>query len=260
MADGDIDPITLEVIKNALASVADEMALVVMRSSYSPVVRDTMDYSTALCDRPGQVRRAGPHARRPARQLPHRDAAHRRGARGRRAAPGDVFISNDPYGSGGQHLPDIFVIKPVFLDGRIEGYAATIAHHSDVGGLAPGSVAVHATEIYQEGLRMPLLKLYEAGEPNATLLAILERNTRQPVEVLGDLRAQVAACAAGERGLLEIARALRRGRDAPLRRRAAGAGRAPDARRDRAAPGRRVRASRTTSTATATRPRPSAST
>ena len=76
--------------------------------------------------------------------------------RRRPAQPGDVYISNDPYGSGGQHLPDIYVIKPIFVDGDLEGWAATMAHHSDVGGIAPGSVAVHATEIYQEGLRIPL--------------------------------------------------------------------------------------------------------
>ena len=144
------------------------------------------------------------------------------------------------------------MIKPVFLDGGLEGYAATMAHHSDVGGITPGSVAVHATEIYQEGLRIPLLKLYEAGRENATLFGIIERNTRQPVEVLGDLRAQVAACPAGERGLLEILGRYGTRRDAPLHGRAAGAGRAPDARRDRRAPGRRRTPSRTASTATAT--------
>ncbi|MEA2246243.1 MAG: N-methylhydantoinase, partial [Solirubrobacteraceae bacterium] len=203
MAPEPIDPITLEVINNGLAAVADEMALVVMRSSYSPVVRDTMDYSTALCDRRGQVVAQGLTLAVQLGSFPtvmdhllaeHADAAE----------PGDVFISNDPYGSGGQHLPDIFVIKPVFLNGTIEGWAATIAHHSDIGGIAPGSVAVHATEIYQEGLRMPLLKLYEAGRPNHTLFRVLESNTRQPVEVLGDVRAQLAACAAGERGLVDI--------------------------------------------------------
>ncbi len=203
MADGAIDPITLEVIKNALASVADEMALVIMRSSYSPVVRDTMDYSTALCDRRGEVIAQGLTL---AVQLGSFPTVMQRIVESfaADAKPGDAFICNDPYGSGGQHLPDIFVIKPVFVDGRIEAYAATIAHHCDVGGLTPGSVAVHATEIYQEGIRMPLLKLYDGGELNQTLIAILERNTRQPVEVLGDLRAQVAACAAGERGLLDI--------------------------------------------------------
>ena len=83
------------------------------------------------------------------------------------------------------------------MDGTLEGYAATMAHHSDVGGLTPGSLAIHATEIYQEGLRIPMLKLYEGGEKNETLFRIIEKNTRQPIQVLGDLRAQLAACRAG---------------------------------------------------------------
>jgi N-methylhydantoinase B len=199
------DPLTLEVIKNALASIADEMALMVMRSAYSPVVRDTMDYSTALCDRHGQVIAQGLTL---AVQLGTFPTAMRHVLEefGDSAQPGDVYLTNDPYGAGGQHLPDIYVVKPIFVDGDLEGWAATMAHHSDVGGIAPGSVAVHASEIYQEGLRMPLLKLFDAGEENTTLFRVIEKNTRQPVHVLGDLRAQVAACRAGERGLAEIVR------------------------------------------------------
>jgi N-methylhydantoinase B len=200
-----IDPITFEVVSNALSTTADEMALTIMRSAYSQVVRDTMDYSTALCDRNGAVIAQGltlavqlgafPDAMRNLMQQ-FGDAMH----------PGDVFIFNDPYGAGGQHLPDIYIIKPIFLNGSLEGYAATMAHHCDVGGLTPGSVAIHATEIFQEGLRLPIVKLYERGEPNSTAFRIIERNTRQPVQVIGDLKAQVAACAAGERGLLELLR------------------------------------------------------
>jgi N-methylhydantoinase B len=206
--DTKVDPITLEVVKNALASTADEMALVIMRSAYSPVVRDTMDYSTALCDRNGRVVAQGLTL---AVQLGTFPTAMRHVLEefGETAQPGDIYITNDPYGYGGQHLPDIYVIKPIFVDGELEGYAATMAHHSDVGGIAPGSVAVHATEIYQEGLRIPLLKLHDAGRENATLMRVIEKNTRQPVHVLGDLRAQVSACGAGERGLTSIVQRYR---------------------------------------------------
>ncbi len=197
------DPLTLEVIKNALSSVADEMALMVMRSAYSPVVRDSMDYSTALCDRHGRVVAQGLTLAVQLGTFP--TAMHYVLAEyGDSCRPGDVYITNDPYGYGGQHLPDIYLIKPIFVDDRLEGWAATMAHHSDVGGIAPGSIAVHATEIYQEGLRMPLLKLYDAGEENSTLIRLIEKNTRQPTQVIGDLRAQLAACRAGERGLVEI--------------------------------------------------------
>ena len=198
-----IDPVTLEVVKNALASVADEMALVVMRSAYSPVVRDTMDYSTALCDRDGELVAQGLTLAVQLGTFPT-IMRHVREHFGEDVQPGDVFLANDPYGFGGQHLPDMYVIQPIFHEGELEGYAATMAHHVDVGGLTPGSIAVHATEIYQEGLRLPLLKLYEAGRENETVMRIIEKNTRQPIEVIGDLRAQIAACRAGERGLIEI--------------------------------------------------------
>ena len=197
------DPLTLEVIQNALASVADEMALMVMRSAYSPVVRDTMDYSTALCDRHGRVVAQGLTLAVQLGTFPT-VMRHVLDEHGKTAEPGDVYVTNDPYGYGGQHLPDIYVIKPIFVDGELEGWSATMAHHSDVGGLAPGSIAVHATEIYQEGLRLPLLKLYDGGRENTTLFHVIEKNTRQPTQVLGDIRAQLAACRAGERGLTEL--------------------------------------------------------
>ena len=198
-----IDPITLEVIKNALSSLADEMALVLMRSAYSPVVRDSMDYSTALCDRHGAVIAQGLTLAVQLGAFP--DAMHHlKKTYSGKMQPGDIFIMNDPYGSGGQHLPDIYVIQPIFWDGEIEGYACTMAHHSDVGGIAPGSVAIHATDIYQEGLRLPMLKLYQAGKANDTLFQIIEKNTRQPIQVLGDLRAQLAACSIAERGFTAL--------------------------------------------------------
>jgi N-methylhydantoinase B len=205
------DAITLEVIRNALSSIADEMALIVMRSAYSPVVRDIMDYSTALCDAEGRVVAQG-------LTLPIQLCSFPRVMRillaryGGTLAPGDVFVSNDPYGSGGQHLPDVYVLKPIFVDGALAGFAATVAHHTDLGGIVPGSVAIHATEIQQEGLRIPLVKLHEAGRPNAALLALIEANTRQPVEVLGDLRAQMAACNAAEAGLAALLARHGRGR------------------------------------------------
>lgn len=194
-----LDPVTFEVIKNALSAIADEMALVIMRSAYSAVVRDSMDYSTALCDRDGLVIAQGLTL---AVQLGSFPDCMRLLLRdhGADAKPGDVFIFNDPYGSGGQHLPDIYIVKPLFFSDRLEGFACTMAHHCDVGGIAPGSTAMHATDVLQEGLCLPTLKLYEAGRPNNALFRILEKNTRQPVQLLGDIRAQMSACAAGERG------------------------------------------------------------
>src|ERR1700689_3891014 len=198
-----LDPITFEVVKNALSSAADEMALIIMRSAYSPVVRDSMDYSTALCDRHGQVVAQGLTLAVQLGSFPDcmrvilRDHAAT-------ARPGDAFMFNDPYGSGGQHLPDIYVIKPIFYESAIEGWACTMAHHCDVGGLTPGSSAMHATEIIQEGFCIPVVKLQEEGAPNDTLLRIVAKNTRMPTQVLGDLRAQLSACYVGERGYREL--------------------------------------------------------
>lgn len=198
-----IDPITLEVIRNALASTADEMALIVMRSAYSPVVRDIMDYSTALCDAQGRVIAQGLTLPIQLCSFPRvmQFVKQRYGAS---LKQGDVLIANDPYGSGGQHLPDVYILKPIFVEQRLAGFAATVAHHTDIGGIVPGSVAIYATEIQQEGLRLPLLKLYEAGEPVDAVFRIIEANTRAPVEVLGDIRAQIAACNVAQEGLRSL--------------------------------------------------------
>jgi N-methylhydantoinase B len=112
---------------------------------------------------------------------------------------------NDPF-EGGMHLPDIFVIKPIHLDGALVAYAGTVCHHTDVGGRVAGSNASDSTEIYQEGLRIPPLKLYDGGERNDTLWALVERNVRVPIKVFGDLRAQLAACHIAETALLGLAR------------------------------------------------------
>jgi N-methylhydantoinase B len=121
-----------------------------------------------------------------------------------RVAPGDIFIGNDPYAASGQHLPDIYIIKPIFHSGALCGWATTIAHHVDVGGLVPGSNSIGATEIHQEGLRLPFLKLLDGGIENSTLFDIIATNVRMPDQVLGDLRAQMAACRAGELGYLAL--------------------------------------------------------
>ena len=201
--DNRIDPITLEVIQNALGSIADELALVIMRSAYSNIVRDSMDYSTAVCDHAGRTIAQGLTTPVHLGSFPSamRNLVEQAGDNTRR---GDVFIFNDPYGSGGMHLPDFYIIKPVFVGDRLEGYVATLAHQTDVGGIAPGGMAVYATEIYQEGLRIPMLKLFDGGEPNDAIFRLIERNSRYPIHVLGDIRAQIAACANGERALARL--------------------------------------------------------
>ena len=198
-----IDPITMEVIKNALSSIADEMALVIMRTAYSSIVRDSMDYSTGICDADGRVVAHGLTCPLHLGSFP--DAMQQMIAEySGKMRPGDMFIFNDPYGGGGMHLPDVYIVKPIFLDGELEGYAATLVHQTDLGGLAPGSNAVHATEIYQEGLRIPIVKLFDEGRLNETIDKVIAKNTRFPDKVRGDMRAQVAACLTAEKAYLQL--------------------------------------------------------
>lgn len=201
----DVDPLLLEVMKNAFDSIGDEMALILMRTAYSAIVRDSMDYSTAICDAEGQT--LGQGLTTPMHLGSFYDAMrHLIGEYAGRIAPGDVFIANDPYVASGQHLPDIYVIKPIFFDETLVGWATTIAHHADVGGLVPGSNSIGATEIYQEGLRLPFLKLVDRGHENEVIWRIIATNVRVPEKVLGDLRAQMAACTVAEREYLDLFR------------------------------------------------------
>jgi N-methylhydantoinase B len=196
----DADPILLEVFRNAFEAIADQMALILMRTAHSPIVRDAMDFSTALCDAAGSNLAQG--LTTPMHLGSFYDAMrHLIRQYDGRIAPGDVFIGNDPYLASGQHLPDIYVIRPVFHADRLCGWAATIAHHVDVGGLVPGSNSLAAVEIHQEGLRLPFLKLLDRGVENATLMEVIAANVRVPDQVLGDIHAQMTACLAGEREL-----------------------------------------------------------
>ena len=205
MLQKDIEPVTFEVIRSSFDSLADEMALTVMRTAHSGIVKDAMDYSTVFCNQRGDVIAMGLTILGHLGSFP--DAlAGVFNKYGGRMEPGDIYVMNDPYGSGGIHLPDIYVIKPVFFDGELEGFAATTAHHTDVGGIVPGSNSTDATEIYQEGIRIPTLKLYDRGLPNEALFAIIEKNVRVPEKVLGDIRAQIAATITGEREYIELCR------------------------------------------------------
>jgi N-methylhydantoinase B len=198
-----VDPILLEVFKNGFEAIADEMALILMRTAHSPIVRDAMDFSTALCDPHGQNLAQG--LTTPMHLGSFLDAMrHLIGEYGTDIAEGDVFIGNDPYLASGQHLPDIYIIRPIFHGGAVQGWAATIAHHVDVGGLVPGSNSLSAVEIHQEGLRLPFVKLHRAGQPDPALPRVIAANVRTPDQVLGDIDAQVAATIAGERGLIAM--------------------------------------------------------
>ena len=192
-----VDPIDFELFKNALFAAADEMAVTVCRTTYSGVLRDNMDFSTSITDAAGNVVAQG--LTLPMHLGSVRTALAAVLARyGNDMREGDVYALNDPF-EGGMHLPDVFMFKPVFVNGTRVAFACCTAHQADVGGRVPGSNAADSTEIYQEGLRIPPMKLLDGGERNETLWRLIERNVRIPVQVFGDLRAQLAACEIAER-------------------------------------------------------------
>lgn len=203
-----IDPIRLEVIRNALIAASEEMNISIWRTARSTVVRETLDYSTAIFDGRGQA--VAQSTRIPvhlnsmsvcleeiiANWIPLDDWQE-----------GDVILTNDPY-AGGQHLPDFVAFKPVYADGpdgrtRI-AISAAIVHHVDIGGGAPGSYFAGATEIHQEGLRLPPMKLVDGGKRNEAVLAIIRRNSREPEKIAGDVQAQLAALDVGARAMLRL--------------------------------------------------------
>src|SRR3954447_20839078 len=197
------DPIEFELFKNALFGIADEMALTVFRTTYSGVLKDNMDYSTALFDGDGVLVAQGLTLPGHLGSMPTAMAALQSTFAGN-IHRGDVFIFNDPF-RGGMHLPDIFVFQPIFRDASLIAWAGAVCHHTDVGGRVPGSNASDSTEIYQEGRRIPPLKLYARGARNETLFALIESNVRMPIKVFGDLRAQLAACHIAEQAIHEMA-------------------------------------------------------
>jgi N-methylhydantoinase B/oxoprolinase/acetone carboxylase alpha subunit len=197
-----IDPITREIIRNALSSAADQMSMALYRTAYSTIVRDCLDYSTSLCNAAGDMIAQGVTIPFHLGSVPFAMAALFAKYEAH-IEEGDVFIMNDPF-DGGMHIPDIFVVQPIFWQGERVAFAVSTAHHADLGGRLPGSSACDNTEIYQDGFRIPWLKLYQRGEPNEAIFALLSANVRVPRTTLGDVRAQLAACHMGEAAVHEI--------------------------------------------------------
>jgi N-methylhydantoinase B len=198
-----VDPITVEVVRNRLDVIADEMELTLLKSSYSSIVKEALDASAAIFDR--DARTLAQAASLPA-QLGMLMSATRRIRQvfaDADMAEGDIYIMNDPY-HGGTHLPDIVVLMPVFFEGTLVALSGSLSHHQDVGGKAPGSTPPDAQEIFAEGLRIPPMKLYDRGRPNATLLDLLALNVRTPDLALGDLRAQIACATVGARRIRQL--------------------------------------------------------
>jgi N-methylhydantoinase B len=202
-----VDPTRLEIFKNIFHSVAEEMGAALRRSAFSPNIKERRDYSCAVYDADGRVLAMGDHMPVHLGSMPASVAAARAAFA---LEPGDIALLNDPF-TGGTHLPDLTMVMPIFVGTKSpapprhapEFYVANRAHHADVGGALAGSMGP-AREIFQEGIRIPPVKIFRRGELNADVMALLLANVRTPAEREGDLAAQIAACRTGERRVAEI--------------------------------------------------------
>jgi N-methylhydantoinase B len=198
------DPITLEIIASALQATGDQMFAALRRTAMSAIIYEVLDAGTAITSPTGDLVSSGAgiptfvavldRAVKRIRELHGPDDIR----------PGDVFITNDPAYGGVTHLNDVAIAQPVFAQGELIAWTANIAHWNDVGGMAPGSISTHATEIFQEGLRLPAVKLLDAGAPVRSVFDILRANSRLPDFLHGDLWAGIAAVRVGERRILEL--------------------------------------------------------
>ena len=201
-----IDPVTLSVLSSALSGIAEEMGAVLIRGAYSSNIKERRDCSAALFDADGRMVAQAEHIPVHLGAMPEAVAA----VIARDPEPGDVFAVNDPF-SGGTHLPDITLVSPMAVGGDVLGYAVTRAHHSDVGGMSPGSMPAGSHELFQEGLVIPPVRLVRGGAYVPDVLDLILANVRTPDIRRGDLRAQIAANRLAEQRLAELVE--RRGRD-----------------------------------------------
>jgi N-methylhydantoinase B len=196
-----VDPVELAIFQNAMHSVAEEMGAALRRTALSPNIKERRDYSCAIFDGRGRAIAMGDHMPVHLGSMPMSVQA---AVAAIQFAPGDIAILNDPY-AGGTHLPDITMVSPVFRAGADEPafYVSNRAHHADVGGRFPGSMGP-AEEIYQEGIRIPPIRIVRRGQIDREMLDLILKNVRTPKEREGDLDAQIGACRVGERRILEL--------------------------------------------------------
>ena len=195
----DIDPFTVEIVKDALVAIGDEMFVALQRTSKSTIIYEVLDFASGLIDASGQLITQGNGVTGFLGTLTFavRSTLEKFGLEGLR--PGDVVITNDPYSGGGTHLSDVSLIVPIFYDDELMAFSASKAHWTEVGGKDPGSWTTDATEVFQEGLQFPCVKLYEEGRPVQSVIDLIEANVRLPDMTLGDMYAQAASLRLGER-------------------------------------------------------------
>ena len=197
-----LDPVSFEILKNSLISITEEMGVVLRKSSFSPNIKERRDFSCALFNASGQLVAQAEHIPVHLGAMPYSVQAVLKEFEDD-FLEGDDIILNDPY-RGGTHLPDITMVSPIFFKEKLVGFAVNRAHHSDIGGVAPGSMSALSRDVNQEGIRIPPVKLWSKGKPNRQILDFVLSNVRTPDERLGDLRAQRAANLVGAKRLVEL--------------------------------------------------------
>jgi len=198
-----VDPVTLEVIRSALTAIAEEMSLIVMRSARSPLLREAGDLSSALTDADGQLIAQGRDIPMHMGVMSFTVQEFLKRVPKERLNPGDIWFVNLPE-VGGNHLPDVKAIRPVFISGSIRAFAVSLAHWADTGGAVPGSYVPNATDAWQEGLRLPPFRLFTAAGPDREKLDVVLANVRGASEREGDILAQMAATRTAEERLQQL--------------------------------------------------------
>ena len=202
-----MDAITIQILRNKVASLVDEMHYHFYRSGYSTIIRESRDFSCVILDREGRLIVAPPmffHAPVYRHLVGRILQVYAGNDDGRTIEDGDVFVSNHPYEGGLPHVSDMAFVAPVFADGKIVAFAGSIAHKADVGGAVPGSTSANATEMFQEGLLLPPIKIVAAGEPQNDIERIILTNSRQPALMRGDIHAQIAVTQMGAARVKEL--------------------------------------------------------
>jgi N-methylhydantoinase B len=200
----DIDPFTVEIVKDSLVAIGDEMFVALQRTSKSTIIYEVLDFASGLTDARGQLITQGNGVTGFLGTLTFAVSytLEKFGPDG--LAGGDVIITNDPYTGGGTHLSDVSLVVPIFYEGELVAFSASKAHWTEVGGKDPGSWTTDATEIFQEGLQFPCVKLYEGDRPVQSLIDLIAANVRLPDMTLGDMHAQAASLRLGERRFREL--------------------------------------------------------
>ncbi len=201
-----IDPFTLEIIKEGLIAIGDEMFVTMQRTSMSTIIYEVLDYATGLTDAKGRLITQGNGVTLFLGTLDFgvRSALQKFGEKGLKS--GDIIITNDPYEGGGTHLSDVTLLMPIFYDGKIVAFAGNKGHWTEVGGMAAGSWTTNSKEIYQEGLQFPCIKIFNEGKPNQSLIDLIRANVRTPDMSIGDMYAQAASLRIAEKRFQELCR------------------------------------------------------